>query len=488
MTTGIALQAQAPGAAGAELGFWLGSQISGQPMAMTEDRLAQLMEAISANRFTLPRNRKTGARITEKGTAIVELHGILIDRAPILGTFWGLTAYEGFAEQCARLETHADVKRVVLDVDSPGGLVRGIEGAAKALERLASKKPVYAIAHNQMCSAAYWLGSIAESISVAPGAEVGSIGVRGGHVSYAEQLERAGIRVTIFSAGTTKTDGSPYSLLSDGEYAEKTYEMERINDSFVAHVARHRPMTEQAVRDLAARCFSGPDAVKAKLADRVESLDDMIARLERRATTQPRKKRPAVEPGSKAGLAPLERTPANVPDDDEPAAGTLKPKGAKLMDEQNAPAEASDLAALITEAITGVRSNKATAPAAAPAPAPAPAASAQPAPAPAADAVAAAVDAALSRVFAILESDEGKARPKMALALAKAGIGADAAKGILAAAPEEAAAKPAATGDGLADALSKEMAKPGNAAGVKPEASGQARPSLAEKMKARAKR
>ena len=129
---------------------------------------------------------------------------------------------------------------------------------------------------------------------------------------------------------------------------------------------------------------------------------------------------------------------------------------------------------------------------AAPAPQPQPVAAAGDASVP--DRIDAAVAAAIGRVFAVMESPAAKARPKMALALAKSGLPAAAAEAILAAAPEEtpaAAVVPAAdaTVAALGNALERQMAVAGNSARVAPEAEGAAsRPTLAEKMKARAKK
>lgn len=480
MTTGITLQAQSPASASADLGFWLQSQVIGQPMAMTERHLTHLIETISANRFTLPRNRATGARITEKGTAIIEIHGVLINRAPIMGSFWGMSAYEGLTEQFRRLATNDDVKRIVLDIDSPGGMVTGIVGCSQALEELADKKPVFALAHDTACSAGYWLACIASELSVTADGEIGSIGVRIGHVSYAEVLDRAGIRVTNFAAGATKVDGVPSRLLGDGEAAEIQYDIDRTYDRFVAHVASHRPMSEADVRKTDARTFCGDDAVAGGLADRVESLEDMIARIESSAAKVKPKRKSKIEPGSKGVVAPRpERMPA-VPDSDEPISGTPSKRGARLnMSETQNAAGASDLAAMITEALQPIVAlkNGQAAPVAAAAPI-----------APAAGPSAA--EAEQTRIFAIVESEEAKGRPAMATALAKAGLSADKALSILAAAPlEVSAAKDDKAADPKAElnnGLAAQMAKAGNSAGVKPEAAGAgARPSLADRIAAK---
>lgn len=473
MTHGITLQAQSPGTAHADLGFWMQSQIVGQPMVMEEAHLAALVETIAANRFTLPRNRSTGARHTEKGTAILEVHGTLINRAPVLGTFWGLISYEGLCEQFRRLATNSEIKRVVLDLNSPGGMVTGIRACADALEELAEKKPVYAIAQDMACSGGYWLGCVAEEVSVTPDGIVGSIGVRAAHVSYAQLLDKAGIDVRIFKAGATKTDGALSELLSDGAAAEAQYDVERIYDRFVAHVARFRPLSEDEVRDTDARVFVGQDAVAAGLADRVETLEELVERIETDASRVKPRRKAKTDHSSKGGLAPASRNPTpgrDIPDD-VPSAG--KSRGAKLMSTDTAAEEArADLAALIGAAVKGLAADKTG--------------SKDDATAGKAQRTEAEIaEAERTRIFAILESEAAKDKPKLALALAKSGLSEASAVAILAAsAPEASQAKPDEKSE-LSSALERRMAEKGNSAGVKPDAASAQKPSLADKVKAR---
>lgn len=477
MTNGIQLQAQSPGAAGADLGFVLHGLVSDKPMVMRAAEHSGLIEAIAANRFVLPRNRQTGARHTEKGTAILELHGTLIDRSPFMGGFWGMTAYEGIQEQVRRIKTNADIKRVVLDINSPGGMVLGIEACGNALADLADSKPLYAIANNMACSGGYWLGCIADEFSITPNGEVGSIGVIASRISYAEALEREGISARVFSAGAAKPDGRYMTLISDGEAAERQYEIERTYDQFVAHVAKFRGISEDAVRATDARCFAGQDAVKTKLVDRVETLEEMVERIEMSAARVKPKRKSQPQAGSKGGLAPANRNPVpQAPDDEAPSAGKT---GAKRMSHQVAADGQTDSAAAIQAAIAGYVAGQRAAQT--------PQVGAQSAPAAAAAAEPAKADAAAeatSRIFAILDSEEAKDKPAMARKLAgNAKLTVDEAKELLkAAAPE----KTEAVGDqaALAAGLTAQMAKPGNAAAIKPAASSDASqvPSLASRI------
>ena len=466
---GMELQAQSPAAGGLDLGFRLSSIIIGKPMAMREANLEHLVQSLVSNRFSLPRNRKTGARHTEKGTAIIEVHGILIDRFPIMGSFWGLNSYEGLAEQFRRIATNPDIKRVVLDLDTPGGMVMGIRACADELAKLAEEKPVFAIANNMMCSAGYWIGCVAQELSVTPDGCVGSIGVRSGHVSYAEALERDGVAVTIFKAGATKADLNPYAILDDGAAAEAQYEIDRNYDRFCEHVAAHRPISAEDARNTDARTFTGDQAVEEGLADRVETLEELIERVEKSATKVKPKRKPATEPGSKAGLAPRERNPAPpVPDDETPSAG--KSTGAKM----SATMTAEDLTAAIAAFADAKKAEAAKNPAPAQ-----PAASSE-----SKDDI---QKAERERVLAIVEA-AGPDKFKIGVALAKApGMTIEAAKEFIeAAAPVQPAANDKDERD---SAWHKRMNQPGAAARVKPESDSATKmPSLSEKFEARFKK
>lgn len=456
----LQLQATTPGSGALDLGYLMSQAIDGQAMAITERALRSLVESIQANRFVLPRDRKTGARITEKGTAIVEIHGVLLNRSPWLSNYYGVSFYEALSEQCRRLESHADVKRVLLDINSPGGLVAGVMGCAEALERLATKKPLHALAHDMAASAGYWLAAVAESLSVTRDGEVGSIGVRAGHISYAEMLERDGIQVREFSAGATKTDGSPYHILSAGEAAEEQFGIDRAYDRFVAHVVKHRPgLGDADVRATEARIYAGEDAVDAGLADRVESLEEMVERLEKDAEAKPRAKSKASK--SKSAGVPARLPPPASPASPVPTAGTRSPKG-KSMTLASESAEAGLATAIAEALVLSGRRQSAT-------PADDGRVSRAEAEAMAKSAADKAVADDRARVKAILGHAEAKGREGMAAKLAfDLGASVEQAGELLATAPKAEAAS-SETAD-LGNALAREMKKSGNAANVKPEA------------------
>lgn len=234
----------------------------------------QAQTALAAERFTV-----------QRGLAVVPICGILTPNSAALEAWFGWTTYFGLIETMAELAERADIAAVVLDVDSPGGLVIGCEGAAAAIAATAAVKPVHALASPMAASAAYWLASQATDIAVTPGAVVGSIGVA---------LEASSI------VGPNSRGEQDYRLTStharakrpDPGTAEGMTELRRSLDNaeavFHAAVAAGRgiPVAElpgrltvtDDPRDGGA-VFRGPDAVARGLADTVETHAAFYSRM-----------------------------------------------------------------------------------------------------------------------------------------------------------------------------------------------------------------
>ena len=83
------------------------------------------------------------------------------------------------------------------------------------IAQAAKVKPVHAIVDGQAASAAYWLTSQANHISLTPSGEVGSVGVRMMHADISEALAKEGIKVTELYSGNFKTEWSPFKPLSE---------------------------------------------------------------------------------------------------------------------------------------------------------------------------------------------------------------------------------------------------------------------------------
>ena len=84
---------------------------------------------------------------------------------------------EAFGAAFDRAAADSSIGAIVLNIDSPGGSVYGVEELADKIYKARGTKPVYAVANSLAASAAYWIGSAASQLYVTPSGEVGSIGV-----------------------------------------------------------------------------------------------------------------------------------------------------------------------------------------------------------------------------------------------------------------------------------------------------------------------
>lgn len=164
----------------------VGMQFAGQVMALDFERAApELTEAwpydnaVAAQTPTMsgPVEVQRGERFAvARRVAVMPIRGILTPDSAVLERYFGWATYQGIEAASTELAANEDVSAIVLDMNSPGGLVLGLEGASRAIAALAAVKPVHVIVNQLAASAAYQLASQARDITMTPGSEVGSIG------------------------------------------------------------------------------------------------------------------------------------------------------------------------------------------------------------------------------------------------------------------------------------------------------------------------
>lgn len=225
-----------------------------------------------------PRGR-TGS--PQGAIAVIPVYGTIVQRANQLDLCEGGTSTQSISAALADAMADDTVAQVLLDIDSPGGSVYGVQELAA--EIAGAKKPVVAIANSLAASAAFWIGSAASEFYVTPGGEVGSIGVWTAHQDFSKALEDAGVKVTLISAGEFKVEGNPYEPL--GAEAQQ-FMQSRIDDyygAFTRGVAKGRKTSVENVRnDMGkGRVFGADQALSANMVDGIATFDQVVARMQK---------------------------------------------------------------------------------------------------------------------------------------------------------------------------------------------------------------
>lgn len=213
-----------------------------------------------------------------KATAIVSVRGIALYSVEFQ-PFAFSTAR--LASTVARLAADEGIGTIVLDVDSPGGVVTGVPEAAAAVFAARETTRVAALVNPLAASAAYWIAAQAGEVVAAPSADVGSIGVFWLHFDFSQALAMEGVTPTFVFAGEFKVEGNPFEPLAETARESMQAEVDAIYRGFVADVARGRGVTaaEVEARFGQGRTMLSPAAKRAGLIDRVMTPAAALARL-----------------------------------------------------------------------------------------------------------------------------------------------------------------------------------------------------------------
>ncbi|WP_295818003.1 S49 family peptidase [uncultured Deinococcus sp.] len=210
--------------------------------------------------------------------AVLSLYGTIFPRGSLMVEYCGAVDAHTFAARVRAAAADSSVSSIVIDIDSGGGAVSGVDVAAQAVRDAAAVKRVTAVANTTMCSAAYWIASGATDITVTPAGEVGSIGVIGTHTDQTAALEGEGLKVTYVRSAERKALGQPAEAMADTALAQWQDEIDRVAALFVQDIAAGRGVTVPQARKWATGdVWFGQDAVDQGLADTVGTLDGVIA-------------------------------------------------------------------------------------------------------------------------------------------------------------------------------------------------------------------
>ncbi len=253
---------------------------------------------------------RTGSRIDgtryayrEGRTAVFDVYGAIVPRANLFSEWSGGTSCELLARDVALAADSEEIDDLLFVIHSPGGEVTGVSELAALIRGIT--KPKRAYISGMGCSAAYWLASACDSITVADTALVGSIGVMAVYVDDSKALEDAGYeRLTFVSSQSPRKNRDPKSA---GGRADVQKRIDALAAVFVETVARNRNTDVATVLAKFGQggVLVGTEAVKAGLVDRVGSYAAMFAGNDE----------------EDCGPDPEEIDPEEAPDDAEPADG-----------------------------------------------------------------------------------------------------------------------------------------------------------------------
>ncbi|HWA28453.1 MAG TPA: signal peptide peptidase SppA [Lacunisphaera sp.] len=209
---------------------------------------------------------------TGKGrVAIVYAEGEIVDGN---GQEEGYVYGEKTARILREIRQNADVKAVVLRVNSPGGSVTASEAIAREMSLLQKNKTVVVSMGSLAASGGYWIATPSSRIFAEPTTITGSIGVFGMFLNFQGLLnDKLGLTFDTAKTGKFADAITPTRPKTPEELAIFQDSVDWVYDQFLTKVTTGRKLDRKVVEEIAqGRVWSGSEALKLGLVDEIGGL------------------------------------------------------------------------------------------------------------------------------------------------------------------------------------------------------------------------
>ena len=179
-----------------------------------------------------------------------------------------------------------NVKSIVLRIDSPGGNALTSELIWREIEITKKVKPIVVSMGNYAASGGYYIACNANKIFAEANTITGSIGVFGMLPNFTQAANKIGINTEIVKTHENAPGFSPFRPLDATTRAFAQEGVEKIYSIFVNRVSAGRKMTFEQVDAIGqGRVWSGSDAIKIGLVDKIGGMDEAIKEAARLGKT-----------------------------------------------------------------------------------------------------------------------------------------------------------------------------------------------------------
>ncbi|MRS03419.1 signal peptide peptidase SppA [bacterium] len=196
---------------------------------------------------------------------VLEVEGMIVDS-------------QEFIKQLHDFRDNERIKAIVLRIDSPGGVVGPSQEMYEEVKKFALQKKVVVSMGSLAASGGYYIAAPATMIFANPGTVTGSIGVLMKLSNIQGLLGKIGMNSFVLKSGKFKDSGSPVRPMTREDKEIMQGVIDSMHGQFVKAVAEGRKIPVDEVKKIAdGRIFSGEQALKIKLVDRLGNLQDAIA-------------------------------------------------------------------------------------------------------------------------------------------------------------------------------------------------------------------
>lgn len=212
------------------------------------------------------------AYTVENGVATIDVRGLLVPETGGDYRSWGVTGYANLADYIQQANDDYTVTSIVLDIDSGGGYIAGLDGITETIYQ--SAKPIESFVSGDAYSAAYWLAASTIKITATKQSGLASIGVYVIHSEESKWLEERGEKLSIFRSGKWKAAFNWFMPLTADEKTRLQQGVDESANIFFNHVSAQRNVDAKTVASWEGDVFT---ATKAKELGLIDEIADSVS-------------------------------------------------------------------------------------------------------------------------------------------------------------------------------------------------------------------
>lgn len=259
------------------------------------------LDNVQAGLSLLPERNLERSRLTtiRDNIAVIHIYGVITPHLDLFTAILGGTALDCLAQELQAAVSNDEVKAILLDIDSPGGVAVGTSEMAEIINKAKEKKTIWAYSGRVCCSAAYWLASAADRIVCHKSALLGSIGVVS-TLPVQEAPDADGYKqIEIVSANAKNKRPDPRT--AEGLETIRA-ELNALETEFISSVAAYRKIPEETIKSDFGQggVLLGEKAVSVGMADNLSTYEATLAEL----STLTKTKGIKMEKDEKQAIAP----------------------------------------------------------------------------------------------------------------------------------------------------------------------------------------
>ena len=236
---------------------------------------ANEIRVVSGN-YSMKLLREDAHKLPANSTVVVPISGAIMKEDAECGPIGSMTI-ASFINEISQIN---NVATILLDIDSPGGMVDGTQTLSQAIKN-SPKKTIAYINDGMAASAAYWIASAADEIYCSQKTDVvGSIGVYVTFADFKAYYEKEGLKIHEIYSNRSSEKNKDYKDALAGNYDGIKADLDFIADEFIAAVKTNRPnINLSAGNPFKGATFYAEQALEIGLIDGIKSLNEILSEI-----------------------------------------------------------------------------------------------------------------------------------------------------------------------------------------------------------------